>query len=167
MELVTTIDEITDNLVRFDRYRTSTSSQHRSFFADRLRLGKIFVLGIIDGRHVFCPSRFVGYVNCTAQKHVAFPRKNGSITTPRINRLLGEHSADGAAEAKYLELCRQLNIQPSEKGRTYWTIGVSATVPKEVFNAPNLSRLICHMLMRLDASWPGKTSLGLDVAAGV
>ncbi|NML28529.1 HNH endonuclease [Zoogloea dura] len=132
MELVTTIDEITDNLVRFDRYRTSTSSQHRSFFADRLRLGKIFVHGIIDGRHVFCPSRFVGYVNCTAQKHVAFPRKNGSITTPRINRLLGEHSADGAAEAKYLELCRQLNIQPSEKGRTYWTIGVSATVPKEI-----------------------------------
>ena len=34
-------------------------------------------------------------------------------------------------------------------------------------NAPNLSRLICQMLMRLDASWPGKTSLGLDVAAGV
>ena len=33
-----------------------------------------------------------------------------------------------------------------------------------VRNAPNLSSLICQMLMRLDASWPGVTSLGLNAA---
>ena len=33
-------------------------------------------------------------------------------------------------------------------------------------NAPNLSPLICQMLVRLDASWPGVTSIRLDLAAG-
>ena len=36
--------------------------------------------------------------------------------------------------------------------------------PGVVLNAPNLSRLICQMLMRLDASWPGVTSLRLNAA---
>ena len=31
-------------------------------------------------------------------------------------------------------------------------------------NAPNLSPLICQMLVRLDASWPGITSLRLNAA---
>ena len=31
-------------------------------------------------------------------------------------------------------------------------------------NAPNLSPLICQMLVRLDASWPGVTSLRLNAA---
>ncbi len=132
MELVTTIDEIVDNLVRFDSYRTSTNSQHREFFTDRLRLGKIYVHGIINGKHLFCPSRFVGYVKCTAEKHIAFPYKNGSITTPRLSRLLGEHATDKVAEEKYLKLCGQLNIQPSEKGRTYWSIGSITTSPKAI-----------------------------------
>ena len=76
MELVKTIDDIVDNLVRFDSYRTSENSQHSDFFVDRLRLGKIFAHGIINGKHLFCPSRFVGYVKCTAEKHIAFPYKN-------------------------------------------------------------------------------------------
>ena len=132
MELVTTIDEIIDNLVRFDSYSTSTNSRHRAFFADRLRLGKIFVHGIVDGKHIFCPSRFVGYVKCTAEKHIAFPYKNGSIETPRISRMLGEHGTDKSAEAKYLNLCGLLNIQPTEKGRTYWSIGSKAAAPKKI-----------------------------------
>lgn len=135
MKLVTTIDDIFDNLVRFDSYRSSKNSQHREFFVGRLRLGKIFVHGIVNGKHLFCPSRFVGYVKCTAEKHIAFPYKNGSITTPRINRLLGEHRTDKSAEKKYLELCRLLGIQPSEKGRTYWSIGTRATSPDVILRA--------------------------------
>ena len=132
MELVTTIDEIVDNLVRFDSYRTSTNSQHRKFFVDRLRSGKIFVHGIINGKHLFCPSRFVGYVKCTAEKHKAFHFLDGTITTRKINRLLGEHATDKSAEEKYLELCGLMNIQPYGKVRTYWSIGTQVTSPKEI-----------------------------------
>ena len=138
MELVKTRAEIIDNLVRFSAYRTSTNPRHRTFFAERLRLGKIFVHGIVDGNHFFSPSRFVGYRECTAEKHVAFPRKNGSITTPRISQLLGKHLTNKSSEAKYLELCQELSIQPTEKGRTYWSVDLMAAIPKEVLRSGEL-----------------------------
>jgi hypothetical protein len=43
--------------------------------------------------------------------------------------------------------------------------GAAIAAPSSL-NAPNLSPLICQMLVRLDAWWSGITSLGLGVAAG-
>ncbi|TLS18142.1 MAG: HNH endonuclease [Betaproteobacteria bacterium] len=95
----------------------------------------MFVHGVVGGKHLFCPSRFVGYVECTAEKHIAFPDKDGSVTTPQISRLLGEHAADKSAESNYLQLCSLLNIQPSKKGRTYWSIGSLASPSTEVLRS--------------------------------
>lgn len=130
MELVKTIDEIVENLVRFDRYRTSD----HDYFAERLKLGRNFVYGVIDSKHLFCPSRFVGYAKCTAEKHIAFGEKNGSATTPRISRLLGEHVQNKFAEEKFMELCRQQGIAPAKLNRTFWSVGSTVSAPKEVLS---------------------------------
>lgn len=125
MELVASKEEITANLALFDSYRTSNNTKYSDFFCERLRLGKIFVYGAVGTQILFAPSRFAGYSKCTLEKHVAFPYKNGSITTPRISRLLGSHMANDLAELAYVALCSKLNVKPSGKERTYWFIDIS------------------------------------------
>jgi len=122
MELVTSKEQISANLLLFDSYRSSENAFHHTYFCDRLRLGKILVFGVQEGRYRFCPSRFAGYQSCTAEKHQAFPNKNGTITTPAISRQLGKASENAEAEAAFLALCTDLGITPSTKARTYWRI---------------------------------------------
>lgn len=125
MELVSTKEEIAANLLVFDSYRTSKNAKHRAYFGERLRLGKIFVFGIVGERYIFSPSRFVGYSKCTAEKHEAFPGKNGSITTPKLSQLLGKPTENNKAEKAYISLCHEIGIAPSYKGRTYWKFDIS------------------------------------------
>lgn len=123
MDVVNTKDEITANLLVFDSYRTSNRKEYRSFFTERLRLGKIFVVGLINDNHIFCPSRFAGYKECTMEKHKAFPSKDGRITTPIISKLLKSNAiANEEAEKSYEYLCHELSITPSKKARTYWIL---------------------------------------------
>jgi len=122
MKLIASKDQIAANLLLFDSYRSSVNTFHQTYFCDRLRLGKILVFSVREGRYLFCPSRFAGYESCTAEKHQAFPFKNGTITTPAISRQLGKPSANTEAETAFLALCEELGIQPSNKARTYWRI---------------------------------------------
>jgi 5-methylcytosine-specific restriction enzyme A len=90
MDLVTSKDHIAANLLLFDSYKSIANPVHHTYFRERFRLGKIYVFTVHKGRYLFCPSRFAGYEGCTAEKHQAFPHKNGTITTPAISRLLGK-----------------------------------------------------------------------------
>ena len=120
MELVRTTGEVADNLRTFDGYRTSRDPARRLFYLDRLRLGKQFVVAKSGDRHLFAPSRFAGYADCTYERHVAFPGKDGKITTPRLKSLLGKPTADGSIESIYLSLCDQVGANPAAKERTFW-----------------------------------------------
>ena len=129
MDLVTSKDQIAENLVLFDSYQSSPNPFHRKYFSDRLRLGKIFVFADYQGRVIFCPSRFAGYEDCTADKHLVFPYKNGSITTPAITKHLGKAIENTDAERAYLALCMKIDVTPSTKARTYWHLDMDANIP--------------------------------------
>ena len=79
METIDSKKEIIANLLTFDSYRDSDRPAEREFYAERLRLGKIFVYLAKRERVSFCPSRFAGYKNNTMEKHLAFEGKSGSI----------------------------------------------------------------------------------------
>lgn len=132
MELVSSSDQIATNLLIFDGYLQSANEFHSAYYKERLRLGKIFVYGVLDGRFMFAPSRFAGYANCTAEKHQAFPRKNGSITTSAIAKNLGSAIEDAKAEKAYLALCQQIGVNPSGKDRTYWLIKLKADFSSDI-----------------------------------
>lgn len=129
MDLVTSKDQISENLVLFDSYQSSSNPFHFNYFSDRLRLGKIFVFGNFQDKVIFCPSRFAGYQDCTAEKHLVFPQKNGTITTPAISRHLGKAIENTEAERAYLTLCKKIGITPSAKARTYWHLDIEANIP--------------------------------------
>lgn len=123
LELVSSKEEILANLIRFSNYQFSKNNSHRNYYKDTLKRGKIFVFADYGGRYIFCPSRFVGYKNCTIQKHQKATNKNGSKTTPKINSLLKkQHDKNENAENEYQKLCRELNIAPNDKERTFWEI---------------------------------------------
>ena len=125
MELVSTTGQVADNLLTFDGYRTSADPARRLFYLNRLRLGKQFVFANTGTRPLFAPSRFAGYAECTYERHLAFPNKDGRITTPRLTSLLGEPTADASAEVIYQSLCREVGAIPALKERTFWLLTTS------------------------------------------
>ena len=84
LELVSSKEEILANLIRFSNYQFSKNNSHRNYYKDTLKRGKIFVFADYGGRYIFCPSRFVGYKNCTIQKHQKATNKNGSKPHPKL-----------------------------------------------------------------------------------
>ena len=123
LELVTSKEEILANLIRFSNYQFSKNDFELNYYKETLKRGKIFVFACYKGRYIFCPSRFVGYKDCTIEKHRVATNKNGSKTTPKINSLLNQqHSENEIAEEQYIRLCRELNISPNNKERTFWEI---------------------------------------------
>ena len=122
MKIVTTEEEISQNIRTFASYRLSMNESAKQYFGERLRLGKVFVVGVSDEVMYFCPSRFAGYSNCTLEKHLAFPNKDGKLTTPAITKVLGQHTEDIEAEAAYQALCHEIGVLPSDRDRSYWRI---------------------------------------------
>jgi 5-methylcytosine-specific restriction enzyme A len=132
MKLVSSLDQIATNLLIFDGYRQSANEFHSAYYKKRLSLGRIFVYGVLDGRFIFAPSRFAGYANCTAEKHQAFPGKDGSITTRAINGHLDSAIKNAKAEKAYLALCQQIGGTPSGIDRKYWHIKLRADFSPDI-----------------------------------
>lgn len=132
MNFVSTTAQITKNLYVFDSYRTSSDLARRSFYLDRLRLGKQFVFAKSDSRYLFAPSRFAGYANCTFERHIAFSDKDGKLTTPRLTSLLGNPVADPRIEGLYLRLCNSVGATPASKVRTYWFLNASSDLVETI-----------------------------------
>ncbi|MEG1769175.1 MAG: HNH endonuclease [Comamonas sp.] len=122
MQLVLAIDQVHRNLRVFDAYRSSPLSRHQYYYRERLKLGKQFVVGKVGSGYAFAPSRVVGYQDFTLERHIAFPAKDGKLTTPALNKLLGVAAEDAKAEQHYQALCASLNLQPANKIRSYWML---------------------------------------------
>jgi 5-methylcytosine-specific restriction enzyme A len=125
VQLVSTKDQVLRNLRVFDEYRNSPQIRRQAFYKNRLRLGKQFVAGKIGNSYAFAPSRFVGYQDCTCERHMAFPAKDGKLTTPALTSLLGSAAEDSNAELQYRTLCASLEVEPANKARSYWMLNDS------------------------------------------
>lgn len=122
MQLVTAKDQIVRNLQVFDQYRHSPQARHQAYYKERLRLGNQFVMGKLGESYAFAPSRFVGYQNCSFERHTAFPGKDGKLTTPALTKLLGTPLEDLTAEKIYQDLCASINVEPANKKRSFWLL---------------------------------------------
>lgn len=63
-------EDIISNIETLYSYLHGESGEdHKQWAIDRLKLGKNMVVEVINGHICFAPSRFVGYVNNTREKH--------------------------------------------------------------------------------------------------
>jgi len=94
--------------------------------------GKCFVVVSAPNGWRFYPSRFMGYVDNTMEKHTKMGKpsnvrtaKDGKKTNPAISHCLGELIEGGGnqwdgLEARYREFCIKLGITPIGNKRKFW-----------------------------------------------
>lgn len=128
MELVETLEEIKDNMRTLDRYLRNKREPEYSYALSRIKRGTCFIADNSSGEYRFYPSRFIGYVNNTMNRHENNEYKNGRETNPAISAILGRNvSANAELEQAYREYCRRLGFEANEKGafgvhRKYWKL---------------------------------------------
>ena len=119
MNVVSTEQEIRDNLAQFENYLCDEPK----FAHDLIRKGRCFIAYKIDGEIRFSPSRYIGYLSNTMSKHIDNSSKNGTVTNSAINKVVGVSlSENDELEKEYLSFTSKLGIKPNNNNRRYWNI---------------------------------------------
>lgn len=123
METVRTWQHIRDNLDTLERYRRSCDSDDMEFYKDMIRRGRCFVVHRQGDTLRFGPSRFVGYIGNTRQKHLDNPHKDGKETNPEISYVLRcSLTENRTLEQEHNRLCIDLGVVPYNVKRRYWLV---------------------------------------------
>ncbi len=121
LELVSTKQQIVDNLIRFYEYQSDDNPSE--YFKKLIRRGKKFVYIYYGEQHIFCPSRFVGYKDCNLDDHEVAENKNGSKTTQKITSILKKSPTPSERINEiYSKVCENLEIETIEQKRAFWEI---------------------------------------------
>lgn len=125
MDVVTTEEEIRDNLATFENYLCDGSEGEQQFAYDLIRRGSCFIAYEIDGELRFAPSRYTGYLSNTKDKHLANSDKDGKETNAAINKVIGHKlSPNDDLESEYLAFASKLGVTPNNKRRKYWRLNL-------------------------------------------
>lgn len=142
MELVTTRDQVVENLRVFHGYRSDSDDRVRADYGELLRRGRKLVVRRIGDDYAFAPSRFVGYQEVTLRRHQEYSDKHGTRTTSAINSILGRHRPNPAIEAEYKDSCTAFGVTPYDiDNREFWILAdADAAVSSEALEAEQLVR---------------------------
>lgn len=137
MELVTNWDQIAVNLQELERIRALRSGPEFRDYLSLVKLGTCFLPYASSTGLAFAPSRFIGYVENTLQKHAANPTKDGRLTNPAISEIL--HSSpepNETFEEQYRAFCDLLGFEARPAGN----FGAA----RKFWRRPSLERLGVH-----------------------
>lgn len=83
-DFIETREDIVQNIKTLYSYLDGkVDSEHKDWAIQRMSRGKNYVIEVVDSQIYFAPSRFVGYVDNTMEKHEAYPG-NGTETDNKI-----------------------------------------------------------------------------------
>lgn len=83
-DFIETREDIVKNIKTLYSYLDGkVDSEHKDWAIQRMSQGKNYVIEVVDSQIYFAPSRFVGYVDNTMEKHEANPG-NGTETDNKI-----------------------------------------------------------------------------------
>ena len=83
-DFIETREDIVQNIKTLYSYLDGkVDSEHKDWAIQRMSQGKNYVIEVVDSQIYFAPSRFVGYVDNTMEKHEANPG-NGTETDNKI-----------------------------------------------------------------------------------
>lgn len=128
MELVKSLEEIRHNIAVLDAYLDKKTGPEYSYALGLVKRGICFVADNSSGKYRFYPSRFIGYVDNTMDKHMSNTPKDGKQTNPAISTILHDKPQHNLQlEELYQTYCQSLGFEANEKGargieRKYWLI---------------------------------------------
>ncbi|MCD8236663.1 MAG: HNH endonuclease [Prevotellaceae bacterium] len=125
--LIENTSELMDNLLQVDTYLSGDNEEDYNAMIGLIRRGTDFVVYKSAGKIHFAPSRFVGYLSNRLIVHLVKRNgKNGTKTTPAINKILGCNCAyDEILEKDYLKFCHELQVVLKHMVKTqrkYWLL---------------------------------------------
>ena len=128
MELVKSLEEIRHNIAVLDSYLDKKTDPEYSNALGLVKRGICFVADSSSGIYRFYPSRFIGYVDNTMDKHMSNTTKDGKQTNPAISTILHDKPQHNLQlEELYQTYCQSLGFEANEKesrgiDRKYWLI---------------------------------------------
>ena len=123
MELISSTEDLKENLCTLEKYKDSDDYQRIEFYKGLIKRGRCFVAYKKNDQYLFAPSRFIGYKKNSMEGHSANDKKDGKKTNPAINKIIGRKGkSDESLEEKFRDLCGDLRIKPSNVKRKYWSI---------------------------------------------
>lgn len=126
MNCVRTLKEIESNIAVLDHYLSQKHEPEYSFALDLIKKGICFIVVKNDSGCRFYPSRFVGYIGNTMDKHLNNDSKDGKKTNPAITKILQQKILPNLTlNHEYGLFCEQLGFFARDKGtfgveRKFW-----------------------------------------------
>jgi len=134
LPLVTSKKELLRNVMTLDGYLKKASSRECGYTKALIQKGKCFVVVSSSDGYSFYPSRFMGYVDNTMEKHEKMgelkkitrkPTRHGWVTTKVISNFLGDlikkdNKQWNTFEAAYKNFCNKLDIIPNKNEWKFW-----------------------------------------------
>lgn len=123
MKLVQSIDDIYANIQTVDIYLDEKHEPEYSYALDLVHNGRCFAAVKSGSGYKFYPSRFIGYIDNTMDKHENNENRDGKETNPAISAILHSPlSFDPELELSYEEYCKNLGFDVYNYKRKYWRL---------------------------------------------
>lgn len=153
-DLVSTVQQVVDNVETLYLYGESSKGYERKFHDDRIKNGKIFA--VLQTHHglQFAPSKFAGYVNNDIGHAEDLRNRDGRKTNTVLSGLFGEALEVGdanyeAIDQGYLDYCKRKGVVPSQhhRERRYWVLSPTP-VEKPTADPIELAERVARALKR-------------------
>ncbi len=128
MELITNRTQLIANIETLERYLFKGNETEKREALSLVKRGICFVAYKVGDETRFAPSRFIGYIGNTIEKHQANPTKHGTFTNAAIKSILRDDPwRNESLEEKYFEYCGRLGISPNKRApfnadRRFWKL---------------------------------------------
>ncbi|WP_090211326.1 HNH endonuclease [Litoreibacter janthinus] len=128
-DLVSTIEQVVDNIETLFRYGESNNQDERKFHDTRIKNGKLFAAVQVRRSFRYAPSKFAGYVNNDISHGDNLSDRDGRKTNVALSSLIGDALEAGdqgydAVDRGFLNYCNRKGIRPSQhhRQRRYWVL---------------------------------------------
>lgn len=127
--LVDSPEQILANLRRLASYRDSRNKGLRDWYRNLIKRGNNFVVYGSGDDYLVGPSRFVGYVDNSADVHLQVGNRHGGATDQCLKTILGKDWSVGDAREDeiYCDHCDSIGANPKRIMRKFLRLDVPAT----------------------------------------
>ncbi|MFV8343606.1 HNH endonuclease [Flavobacterium sp. XS2P39] len=127
MKLISNLEQILQNIKTVENYLTDGTSDEQLKISKFIQRGTCFIAYQIENEIRFAPSKFLGYINNSLEKHIPSETDGRNTNEMIINILETNPFFYEKLENEYIAYCQNLGLQPRKKGafgvqRKYWLL---------------------------------------------
>ena len=120
--LVESRTDLDKNIQTVEAYLRDRNTKQFDEMSGYIQRGACFIVyKNDDGRFAFVPSKFIGHLDNTLNKHAQENYYGGGVTNKKISEILDEtQSENSKMDESYINYCHYLGVKPSARRRRYW-----------------------------------------------